>query len=302
VQTIFACRITLQTVVLPNRTSAGDSARKVAYRLRMVDTGTDEYALLLSPAELERYRMMAAAAREAETDLWRVAGIVPGATVADVGCGPGAMFPAIVESVGADGRVVGVDGVAGTVAQAQALVEANGWPNVSVQVGKADDTGLPAGTFDVVMMRHVLAHNGPREQAIVDHLATLPKPGAHVYLVDIHGAALYMRPEDPDIDELNAAYIRFHVEQGNDLKTGLRLDQLVRRAGLEVVDYRGWYNIVRPQGAVRPPSWAARDAMIAAGILKAEDLGRYEAAFDRLIDREPTVFAPVFGAVGRRPS
>jgi SAM-dependent methyltransferase len=267
----------------------------------MSQTDAPDYALQLSEDELERYRMMAVAAREAEADLWRLAGIVSGATVADVGCGPGAMFPAIAESVGPDGRVVGVDGVATTVAQAKALVQANGWPNVTVQVGKADDTGLPPDTFDVVMMRHVLAHNGPREQAIVNHLATLVKPGGQVYLVDIHGTALYMRPEDPEVDELNATYLRFHAEQGNDLKTGLRLDELVRGAGLELVDYRGWYNIVQPRGPVRPPAWAARDAMVAAGVLNPADLERYEAALTRVMDKQPTIFAPVFGAVGRRP-
>jgi hypothetical protein len=77
---------------------------------------------------------------------------------------------------------------------------------------------------------------------------------------------------------------------------------LLTRAGLEVVDYRGWYNIVRPQGPIRPPSWAARDAMVAAGIATAEDLARWDAALDRLAAQSPTVFAPVFGAVGRRAS
>jgi ubiquinone/menaquinone biosynthesis C-methylase UbiE len=303
VQTIFACRITHQTVVPPPVASAGpadDSGRNVAYRLRMVETGAQDYALQLSPAELERYRIMAESARQLETELWRIAGIVPGATVADVGCGPGAMFPAIVESVEPTGRLIGVDGVASTVAQAQALVDANGWPNVTVQLGKADDTGLPPGEFDAVMMRHVLAHNGAREQQIVDHLATLLKPGGHVYLVDIHGAAMYLRPEDPDITELSDAYVQFHAAQGNDLKTGLRLDQLVRAAGLELVDYRGWYNIVHGTGNMRPPAWAARDAMIAAGVIRREDLDRYEAALDRMGAQEPTIFAPVFGAVGRR--
>jgi SAM-dependent methyltransferase len=244
---------------------------------------------------------MAEVARAAETNLWHLAGIVPGATVADVGCGPGAMFPAIVESVGADGRVIGVDGVPTTVAQAQLLVDANGWPNVTVQVGRADDTGLELGSVDTVMMRHVLAHNGPREQVIVDHLATLVKPGGHLYLVDIDGSAFHTKPDDPDVTELNEAYRRFHEAQGNDLLTGLRLDDLLRSAGMELVDYQGWYNIVSPQGVMRPPSWAARDAMVAAGVISADDLDRYEAALDRLIGQDPTIFAPVFGAVGRRP-
>jgi len=261
-----------------------------------------EYALQLSDVELERYRMMAEAAREAETELWQCAGIVPGATVADVGCGPGAMFPAIVNAVGAGGRVIGVDGVAGTVAQAQALVDAKGWPNVEVRSGKADATGLAPESVDTVMMRHVLAHNGPTEQAIVDHLATLVKPGGHAYLVDISGAMFYMKPEDPDVDELNEAYRTFHAQQGNDLNTGTRLDDLLIAAGMEVVLYRGWFNIVKPKGQMRPPSWAARDAMIAAGVISAADLDRYEAGLERVLSQGSTIFAPLFGAVGRRPA
>jgi SAM-dependent methyltransferase len=243
---------------------------------------------------------MAEEAKAAESDLWQLAGIVPGASVADVGCGPGAMFPAIVTAVGPDGRLAGVDGVPGTVAQAQALVDANGWQNVTVSVGKADDTGLAPGSVDTVMMRHVLAHNGREEQAIVDHLATLVKPGGHVYLVDIDGSAFHTKPADPDVDELNEAYRTFHAQQGNDLLTGLRLDDLLKAAGMDVVAYRGWFNIVKPQGQMRPPSWAARDAMIAAGVISAGDLGRYEAGLDRVLGQDATIFAPLFGAVGRK--
>jgi ubiquinone/menaquinone biosynthesis C-methylase UbiE len=268
----------------------------------MTDTDGAAYALLLSPAELARYRMMAQVAREAEASLWQLAGIGPGAAVADVGCGPGAMFPALVDAVGATGRITGVDGVPGTVEQARALVAASGWDNVDVQVGRADETGLAAGSFDAAMMRHVLAHNGRQERPIVDHLATLVKPGGHVYLVDIDGPAFRLRPADPDMDDLADAYHRFHAARGNDLQTGLRLDELLEAAGLEVVAYRGWYNIVRPEGEVRPPAWAARDAMVAAGIATHDDVTRWGAALDRLAAQRPTIFAPMFGAVGRRPA
>jgi ubiquinone/menaquinone biosynthesis C-methylase UbiE len=268
----------------------------------MTESTAPNYALQLSAEELNRYRVMAAAARELEGDLWQRAGLVPGAAVADVGCGPGAMFAALVDCVGPDGRVIGIDGVPTTVAQAHALVEASGWPNVEVQVGKADATAVPPGSLDTVMMRHVLAHNGPSEQAIVDHLASLVKPGGHVYLVDIDGGSFHTRPDDPEVTELNEAYREFHAGQGNDLLTGLRLDDLLTTAGMEVVAYRGWFNIVKPQGRMRPPAWAARDAMVAAGVISADDLSRYEAAMDRVLGQGATIFAPVFGAVGRRPS
>ena len=259
------------------------------------------YTLVLSDDEVARYRMMAEHARAAEADLWQLAGFADGAAVADVGCGPGAMFPAIEEAIGSGGTLVGVDGEASTVAAAQALVDANGWANASVRVGRADATGLDAGTFDVVMMRHVLAHNGPTEQAIVDHLAGLVCPGGCVYLVDIDAGGMRLRPPDRDVDDFMAAYARFHAARGNDLQTGLRLRALLEHAGLEVMAYRGWYNIVDPRPGVRPPAWAAREAMVDAGFATAADLERWEQALDRVAEQQPTIFAPLFGAVGRRP-
>jgi hypothetical protein len=55
---------------------------------------------------------------------------------------------------------------------------------------------------------------------------------------------------------------------------------------------------------MRPPPWAARSAMIVAGVATDQDVARWARAFDRL-DAEaarPTVFAPMFAAVGRRPA
>jgi ubiquinone/menaquinone biosynthesis C-methylase UbiE len=259
-----------------------------------------DYALMLSDAEVRRYRLMAELARAAETDLWRQAGIGEGTKVADIGCGPGGLFPAVVDAVGPSGQVTGVDADPGAAGLARALVQANGWDNVTVNVGRAEDTGLTPAAFDVVMMRHVLAHNGPREQSIVNHLASLVRPGGSVYLVDVDAGAMRTRPTDPDVEDLASTYIRFHAQRGNDLQTGLRLPELLSAGGLEVMAYRGWYNIIKAPPGLRPPSWAARDAMIEAGLATAADVERWGAALDQLTERGVTIFAPVFGAIGRR--
>ena len=54
---------------------------------------------------------------------------------------------------------------------------------------------------------------------------------------------------------------------------------------------------------VRPPGWAAREAMLAAGLATEADVGRWDRAFQELeaAPVRPTVFAPFFSAVGRRP-
>ncbi len=162
-----------------------------------VDREKRRYALKLDPGEVERYRMMAAQARADEADLWELAGIGPAASVADVGCGPGAILPALSDAVGPEGRVQAVDADPEAVAAATALVAAAGLGNVSVARGRADHTGLEPGSLDVVMLRHVLAHNGGAEDAIVAHLATLVRPGGCVYLVDVDGTAVRSLPETP---------------------------------------------------------------------------------------------------------
>ncbi len=52
----------------------------------------NKYTLKLCEGELERYKHMAGTAKEGELDSWRKAGVLPGARVADIGCGPGAIL------------------------------------------------------------------------------------------------------------------------------------------------------------------------------------------------------------------
>jgi len=153
------------------------------------------------------------------------------------------------------------------------------------------------------MMRHVLAHNGGREQAIVDHLATLVRPGGCVYLLDIDVAAFRTRPAVAEFDELNQRYWDFHAARGNDLQVGLRLAELLTTAGLELVEHRGWFDIFVPQPGLRPPPWVARNLMVDAGFATQDDLQRWGAFFDRFDRGEQsyTLFVPQFSAIGRRP-
>jgi SAM-dependent methyltransferase len=266
--------------------------------------GDRPYALELDPGEVDRYRLMAAQARAAEADLWELAGIGPGAVVADVGCGPGALLPALSEAVGPEGRVEAVDAEPRTVAAARALAAAAGLGNVSVAEGRADHTGLEPGSLDVVMLRHVLAHNGGAEDAIVAHLAGLVRPGGCVYLVDVDATAMRTLPEHADLTDLGERYAAFRAARGDDNRAGLRLADRLARAGLEMLEFRGRYFIGQPPPSVRPPSWAAREAMVVAGVASEDDVRRWERAFHEVQTAPvpPTIFAPVFTAVGRRPA
>ena len=258
------------------------------------------YALTVSEVEVRRYRFMAERAMAEEAEAWHRAGIGPGAVVADVGCGPAAVSVVIAELVGPEGRVIGIepDHSARTVAR-QLITEA-GVGNVELRPGSAIQTGIPPGSVDVVMLRHVLAHNGRDEQPIVDHLASLVRPGGSVYLVDADGTAVRTLDDDPELEDLPGRYAELHRRRGNDLRTGLRLGQLLTRAGLNVMLHEGRYAITPALPGLRPPAWAARDAMVAQGIASAEDVRRWDAAFARMdaAPIRPTFFVPTFIAVG----
>jgi SAM-dependent methyltransferase len=259
-----------------------------------------EYPLQLSDVELDRYRFMAETAAAAEADLWTAAGVAEGAAVADVGCGPGAVSAVLARLVGPTGRVVAVDRDPNAVA----LARAGGAANLTVSVGEAHDTGLEPSSVDAVMIRHVLAHNGAQEQAIVDHAATLVRPGGRVYLADIDMSALRMRPQDARVADLDARYREWHSRRGNDLSVGLRLGELLTGAGLEDVAHHGRYQIFPARPGFRTPAWAARDALVADGLATAEDIDGWAAAFEEYDASEarPTMFVPLFFAIGRRPA
>jgi len=261
------------------------------------------YGLRLSDEELARYRLMAQRAREHEADLWELAGLRPGARVVDVGCGPGAMLPVLAACVGPHGAVAGVDADPDAVATARSVLADAGVHRVGVRRGRADATWLPAGGYDVAMLRHVLAHNGGAEQRIVDHLATLVRPGGHVYLLDVDATAAGISPAPAEIDDLTARYERWHTDRGNDVRIGRRLASLARGAGLEVEAFRGWFDIQPLPVGLRGPAWAARDTLVAAGLADAGDVARWGAAADAMDTwtERPELMIAVFAVVARRP-
>jgi SAM-dependent methyltransferase len=215
------------------------------------------------------------------------------------------MLSVLADLVGLAGWVLGLDWDEQAVALAQVLIAELGLSNVSVRRGAAEAIGMESASFDVVMMRHVLAHNGRTEQAIVDHAASLLRPGGCVYLVDTNGPAMFMRGLNADLADMSEKYLEFHARRGNDLRTGLRLDLLAEAAGLETIAYRGWIRVTTlPANAGGGPAWAAKEAMLADGVITEADIRRWERALQHQAadGRALTVFPSVLGLSARRPS
>jgi ubiquinone/menaquinone biosynthesis C-methylase UbiE len=265
-----------------------------------------EQAPAMSDQEIARYQLMADSALRAERESWIHAGARPGAGVADVGCGTGAVAQRLAQLVLPGGRVHAVDRDRRALAAARASTADQGLP-VETVIAPAHDTGLPEGAFDLVMMRHVLAHNGGAEQRIVDHLAALARPGGCVYLAETDLTMLRFRgPADPASFDLQNRYMELLLRRGCDLGVGLHLDELLTAAGLELVDFQGRVEIAELPSSRYGPAWAAREALLAEGLVSETELAGWERSFERherhahrLLPR--TVFVPLFTAYARRP-
>ena len=271
---------------------------------RRVEQAAAGYALRLSEAERTRYRMMAQRARETEAGLWERAGVVRGATIADIGCGPGATLVMLADVVGESGSVVGVEPDADARAAALAEIAERGLTNARVVDGDAAATPLEPGAYDVVMIRHVLFHVGQRAPSLVQHLATLLRPGGTLYAADTDATASRISPADADVLEAMARYRDFQQARGSNVDIGPHLGELFVAAGLEIAERAGIVNIIPAHmHSLGGPLVAAQAEMRAAGAATEADFERWDAARRRLASVPNAVmFIPLFIAVGRRPA
>jgi predicted methyltransferase len=128
------------------------------------------------PGESPRARANAARAydRHRRPDLLIAALDLPaGATVADVGAGEGYLTTRLARAVGASGRVVATD------IDASALARIARAGNIETRVVRADDPGLEAGAYDLVLLAQVDHLLGDRADYLRKLRAAL-KPGGRI--------------------------------------------------------------------------------------------------------------------------
>src|ERR1019366_8507350 len=104
----------------------------------------------------------------------------PGASMLDVGCGPGTITSDLAGLV-APGPVIGVDASADVIAEAQALARSDGpgAASLSFEVGDLFNLRFDDATFDVVHAHQVLQHVGDPVAALVE-MRRVCRPGGIV--------------------------------------------------------------------------------------------------------------------------
>lgn len=105
------------------------------------------------------------------------AGIGPGMTVLDAGCGPGRLTVPIAKRVGEAGRVVALDRQPRMLRRLQSRLAEHGLASVETILGGLGEGRLPADRFDVALLVTVLGEIPDRAAALREIRASLRAGG-----------------------------------------------------------------------------------------------------------------------------
>ncbi len=119
----------------------------------------------------------------------------PGNAVVDLACGTGASFPMLVDAVGSDGSVLGIDRSEGMLNAARSRIQSAGWSNVSVRNASAETVDLTRadGVFCALGLTVI-----PDWRAVLDRARDQLRPGGRIGVLDVR--AVGWNPQRPIVE------------------------------------------------------------------------------------------------------
>ena len=208
---------------------------------RYVLNGTDEdLKRLLKISEL--------VAEFARTAIQR-AGVRPGWSAIECGCGPLGALPVLAEAVGPSGRVVGIDVNDAAIDRARSIMETLGVTNVAVVVGDLHTTAPAAlgAPFDLAFSRQFLLHQ-PDPARTLRCIAELLRPGGVLIAQEPLRSPAWL--SHPHISHLSAHWELLYesIERAGTPHQAVEdLPRFARAAGFEVTAMSGFMSVFAPE-------------------------------------------------------
>jgi SAM-dependent methyltransferase len=230
------------------------------------------------------------------------AGISEGMTVADFGCGPGAVSRMLASLVGASGSVTGIDFHAPQTEEARRLAAMEGVTNTSFVRADACNTGLPGNQFDLVYCRFLLLHLMDPASCLREMWRVL-KPGGILVAEDGDLASACSVPPTA-LDAFADLFSRLGPMRGVDYSLANRLWHLVGDAGFTITNVKVHQPAERAGLSGLLLKWSVEEAgpsFVAAGLITSEQLERTVMEMERAVkDSEVLALAPRMSLVSAR--
>lgn len=265
------------------------------------------YPLGTDSRELERLYFQHHLWSDAAHALWRRAGIVPGARVLDVGCGPGAATFDLARLVTSRGHVMAIDASADFVEFVREQAQTRGFSQVTTQVCDVQNA-IPStqpGQFDLAYLRWVLCFLLEPENAI-RNVAPLLKPGGMICIHDYFNyEVMTPAPRRASYTHMVQTTARSFRDNGGDPDVMGRLPRILADSGFELVHLDVHQRLARPGESMwhwAQTWWESYVPKLVANNYVTEheaaefftDLGRMTHAYDFL------VLPPVFEMMAKK--
>lgn len=255
------------------------------------------------PAEIRRLDAQVDLFWRSEKPLLTKYGLTDGMSVLDCGCGPGRLLELLAtefEQLTLTG--LEIDPI---------LVEAcrnrfvNTKHQVQVHQGSAENPGLAASRFDLIIMRLVLEHI-PDPVAALKSLSGLLKPAGRIVIIandfEFH---LRTSPSVPELDPLYEAYCASRRQDGGDPCIGRRLPVLFSQAGLTVEGFDmevSHSKLVGDQAFLQAEGVGIPAQLVESGFLDQQVFEDMIRSWKQMLkDPNHSIMRPLFVGVARLP-
>jgi ubiquinone/menaquinone biosynthesis C-methylase UbiE len=265
------------------------------------------YALGSSHGESARLQRQADELAADSAALLDRAGLRPGQSAVDLGCGPQGVLDLLAERVSPGGRVVGVDADPAHTAMAAEFAARRGLTGVEVITADARRTGLPSGSFNLVHTRTLLV-NVPRPAEVAAEMARLARPGGWVAAMEPDTEYGMCYPPHPAFSRICEIYTVAARRHGADPWIGRRVPELFRQAGLAEAGVQGKAQMYPPGHSRRTIRLdlvrSMRAQVMEMGLATGTELDELDAAARAHLEdpRTVAVFGIIFLVWARRPA
>lgn len=252
-----------------------------------------EYVLGTDDAELLRLGLQHRLWSAQAFACWERAGVAPGATVLDVGAGPGFATLDLAQLVTPSGRVIAIDESERFLRHLDERARALGVRHVETRVQDVHALDVPAASVDIAYARWVLCFT-PRPEEVITRVSAALKRGGMFAVQDyINWGALSLSPKSEAFLRVMPSVGKSWRDHGGDWQVGERLPAMMAAHGLQIESIVPLQRIARSTDPLWqwPTTFFASfiPRLVEQGLVSADDWSALEKDWNDL-SRDPNAF------------
>ena len=256
----------------------------------MSNVALPHYSLGATDAELRRLIHLASHEEDRVIDACRLAGVVAGATVLDIGCGPLGALGALAQVAGEEGTVIGIDASAPALEKARAILPPHvRFVHADVNEVTREQLGIEAA--DVAYCRLMLVHQADPARTL-RNIARLVRPGGMVIAhepSDLPSHAPASEPHVPAMTRVWELVIGAARARGATTDFARNGRTYLESAGFRVESHRGYAVHYAPEIGYDIPRVALhslRPTLEQHGLASEEEIARLDRELEAAKQRE----------------